>query len=100
MKSVEHKQENKAQTPSLEVSAVHELVSFGLPPNKEQDEFVFVFKKNDDYAVYGTIDAEMNKYKLQDKGFRHIATLSASIWISNLLNGGYKNAIDQIQELS
>ena len=81
-------------------SDVHQLVNFGLPPNKAQDDFVYVFKKYDKYAVYGTIDAEMNKYKLHDKGFSHIATLSASIWITTLLNGGYKNAIDQIQDLS
>lgn len=54
-------------------------------PRKIQDDFVFIFRKGEDVRVFGIGDAGKYKYKLQDKGFKHTATLSASTFLERLL---------------
>ena len=66
-------------------------------PKTIQDDFVFIFRhKSGMQMVFGTGDAEKYKYKLQDVGYKHTATLSASLWIERLLEKDSETILDMV----
>ena len=56
------------------------------PIEKIADDFVFVYRKYNKYKVCGLEEATRSQEKLKDKGFEHIATIAAHIWMEKLLN--------------
>lgn len=75
------------------------------PKRTIKDETVLVFRNsklplnNGMHVVLGLGDARKNKYKLSDKGYRHIATLSASAWIEMLLSKDSDGVVDMVDNI-
>lgn len=46
---------------------------------------VFVYKKDDNFKVIN-LDTPVGDRELKRDGWKHIETLSASVWLENLLN--------------
>lgn len=60
---------------------------FKWPDKSPPREILFVYQHNKEgYLVYNTEDATKLQYKLQDKGYKHVSTLHAAIWMELLLN--------------
>lgn len=58
---------------------------------------IFVYKKNKKIKVLGFIPAKINHDNLIKKGWKHIASINACVWIEMLLKA--KNPMEMIDEL-
>lgn len=74
-------------------------------PRVIQDDFVFIFRNdslpidNGMYRVFGLGDAHQYRQTMIDNGYKHTATLSASIWIERLLSKDSDGVVELVDSI-
>jgi hypothetical protein len=66
----------------------HENAHVSWPPSNETpDDAVFVYRHKDNgVLVYGMFDARKHQQKLFDAGYKHTATIKASVLLERVMN--------------
>jgi hypothetical protein len=59
---------------------------------------IFVYKKGSQFKVLG-LDASDHGKALEGEGWKHIETLSASVWLQNLLNMSRNHRLAEIGDI-
>ena len=80
-------------------SAVDAIVNCQYP-RRTQDDFVFIYRKDDgECRVFGISDANFYHEELLNNGYKHTATLSASMWLEKLIESSHYDRGDMIDNI-
>lgn len=63
------------------------------------DDIIFVYKKGSQFKVLSLDRSSGGDRKLKDDGWKHISTISASMWLEELLNSSQREQRTLVEEI-
>lgn len=63
------------------------------------EDAIFIYKKDNNYKVLNLDRSAGGDAKLKSEGWKHIETLSASVWLSAYLNVTKEDRLDMLADI-